>query len=114
MGLPQAGTEAAEAVASRRGLATSRVETFTSIRYSFQVPQAKLIRPKELTVQPVAERFRVSPNVVYYWSDRGGGGLTPDLRIGLPSTIHTNGSRRHSRSGFARSTPLGAVPFGQE
>src|SRR5205807_727483 len=30
-----------------------------------------LIRPEELTVQQVAERFRVSPNVVYYWIDRG-------------------------------------------
>jgi DNA invertase Pin-like site-specific DNA recombinase len=41
------------------------------IRYSYQVPRARLVRPEELTVQQVAERFRVSPNVVYYWIDRG-------------------------------------------
>ncbi len=41
------------------------------IRYRYQIPRAKLVRPEELTVQQVAERFRVSPNVVYYWIDRG-------------------------------------------
>ena len=40
------------------------------IRYRYQIPKAKLIRPEELTVQQVAERFRISPNVVYYWIDR--------------------------------------------
>src|SRR5438552_229614 len=41
------------------------------IRYRYQIPRATLLRPEELTVQQVAERFRVSPNVVYYWIDRG-------------------------------------------
>jgi DNA invertase Pin-like site-specific DNA recombinase len=41
------------------------------IRYRYQIPKAKLVRPEELTVQQVAERFRVSPNVVYYWINRG-------------------------------------------
>jgi hypothetical protein len=41
------------------------------IRYRYQIPAAKLIRPEELTVQQVAERFAVSPNVVYYWIERG-------------------------------------------
>jgi DNA invertase Pin-like site-specific DNA recombinase len=41
------------------------------IRYSYRIPKARLVRPEELTVQQVAERFRVSPNVVYYWIDRG-------------------------------------------
>jgi hypothetical protein len=41
------------------------------IRYRYQIPKARLVRPEELTVQQVAERFRVSPNVVYYWIDRG-------------------------------------------
>jgi hypothetical protein len=41
------------------------------IRYRYQIPRARLVRPKELTVQQVAELFRVSPNVVYYWIDRG-------------------------------------------
>ena len=33
--------------------------------------RAELERPEERTVHQVAERFRVSPNVVYYWIDRG-------------------------------------------
>jgi DNA invertase Pin-like site-specific DNA recombinase len=41
------------------------------IRFRYQIPRAKLERSDELTVQQVAERFRVSPNVVYYWIDRG-------------------------------------------
>jgi DNA invertase Pin-like site-specific DNA recombinase len=41
------------------------------IRYRYQIPRATLVRPEELTVEQVAERFRVSPNVVYYWIDRG-------------------------------------------
>ena len=41
------------------------------IRYRYQIPRAKLERSDELTVQQVAERFTVSPNVVYYWIDRG-------------------------------------------
>jgi DNA invertase Pin-like site-specific DNA recombinase len=41
------------------------------IRHRYQIPAAKLIRPEELTVQQVAERFGVSPNVVYYWIERG-------------------------------------------
>jgi hypothetical protein len=41
------------------------------VRYRYQIPRAGLERPEELTVQQVAERFRVSPNVVYYWIDRG-------------------------------------------
>jgi DNA invertase Pin-like site-specific DNA recombinase len=41
------------------------------IRYRYQIAKARLVRPEELTVQQVAERFRVSPNVVYYWIDRG-------------------------------------------
>jgi DNA invertase Pin-like site-specific DNA recombinase len=41
------------------------------IRHRYQIPAPKLIRPEELTVQQVAERFGVSPNVVYYWIERG-------------------------------------------
>src|SRR5262252_1279039 len=48
-----------------------RVSMIEWIRYRYQIPKATLIRPEELTVQQVAERFRVSPHVVYYWIDRG-------------------------------------------
>jgi len=41
------------------------------IRCRYQIPRAMLVRPEEVTVPQVAERFRVSPNVVYYWIERG-------------------------------------------
>jgi len=41
------------------------------IRYRYQIPAAKLMRPEEVTVQQVAERFGISSNVVYYWIERG-------------------------------------------
>jgi DNA invertase Pin-like site-specific DNA recombinase len=41
------------------------------IRYSYKIPIAKLKHPEELTVQQVAVRFGVNPNVVYYWIEHG-------------------------------------------
>jgi hypothetical protein len=40
------------------------------IRYRYQIPKVTLAGPEELTVEQVAKRFGVSPNVVYYWIDR--------------------------------------------
>lgn len=40
------------------------------IRYRYQIPKVSLARSEELTVEQVAKRFGVSPNVVYYWIDR--------------------------------------------
>jgi DNA invertase Pin-like site-specific DNA recombinase len=40
------------------------------IRYRYQIPKVTLARPEELTVDQVAKRFGVSPNVVYYWINR--------------------------------------------
>jgi DNA invertase Pin-like site-specific DNA recombinase len=40
------------------------------IRYRYQIPKVTLARPEEWTVEQVAKRFGVSPNVVYYWIDR--------------------------------------------
>jgi hypothetical protein len=40
------------------------------IRYRYDVPSISLKRPEELTVQQAAQRFGVSPHVVYYWIDR--------------------------------------------
>jgi len=40
------------------------------IRYRYQIPKITLACPEELTVEQVAKRFGVSPNVVYYWIDR--------------------------------------------
>ena len=41
------------------------------IRYRYKIPVAKLKHREELTVQQVAERFGVNPNVVYYWIEHG-------------------------------------------
>ena len=41
------------------------------IRYSYKIPAVKRKHPEELTVQRVAERFGVNPNVVYYWIEHG-------------------------------------------
>lgn len=61
---------------NQEGHVSALGKTFTGsmiqwIRYRYRIPKAQLVRPEELTVQQVAERFRVSPNVVYYWIDRG-------------------------------------------
>jgi len=63
------------------------------IRYRYQIPKARLVRPEELTVQQVAESFRVSPNVVYYWIDRG---VIParQLNAGSPYWITLKRNRR--------------------
>jgi hypothetical protein len=41
------------------------------IRYKHRIPAPELKRPEELTVAQVAEKFDVSPGVVYYWIERG-------------------------------------------
>ena len=64
------------------------------IRYRYQIPKARLVRPEELTVQQVAERFGVSPNVVYYWIDRG---VIEGrrLNVGSPYWITLNETAEH-------------------
>jgi DNA invertase Pin-like site-specific DNA recombinase len=61
---------------NRAGLVSALGKPFTAsmvqwIRYRYQIPQVTLARPEELTVDQMAQRFRVSPNVVYYWIARG-------------------------------------------
>ena len=41
------------------------------IRYRYEIPGVQLKRPGEWTVQEIVEKFGVSPNVVYYWVERG-------------------------------------------
>ena len=41
------------------------------IRYRYQLPKVTLARPEEWTVAQVAQRFGVSPHVVYYWINQG-------------------------------------------
>jgi DNA invertase Pin-like site-specific DNA recombinase len=60
---------------NREGRVSALGKPFTSsmiqwIRYRYQIPKITLARPDELTVDQVARRFEVSPNVVYYWIGR--------------------------------------------
>jgi DNA invertase Pin-like site-specific DNA recombinase len=73
------------------------------IRYRYQIPKARLIRPEELTVQQVAERFGVSPNVVYYWIDRG---VIEARRLnaGSPYWITLNGTDEHKLRDWVRNS----------
>jgi hypothetical protein len=84
------------------------------IRYRYQIPKATLVRLEELTVQQVAERFRVSPNVVYYWIDHSVI-QARRLNAGCPYWITLNETdeqklrdwvRNSSRIHTASSTPL--------
>ena len=61
---------------NQEGLVSALGKPFTGsmikwVRYRYQIPPATFVRQEELTVQQLAERFSVSPNVVYYWIDRG-------------------------------------------
>jgi DNA invertase Pin-like site-specific DNA recombinase len=56
------------------GLMSAKGKSFTSsivrcIRYAYRIPAPVLKLPGELTVDEVAEKFAVSPNVVYYWME---------------------------------------------
>jgi len=61
---------------NQAGLASALGKCFTAsmiqwIRYRYQIPKITLARPEELTVEQMVQRFGVSPNVVYYWINRG-------------------------------------------
>jgi Helix-turn-helix domain len=73
------------------------------IRYRYQIPKARLVRPEELTVQQVAERFRVSPNVVYYWIDRGVI-QARRLNAGSPYWITLNEAGEHKLQDWVRNS----------
>jgi DNA invertase Pin-like site-specific DNA recombinase len=79
---------------NREGHASSTGKPYTAkmiqwIRKCHRIPPAVLKKPEELTVQQVAERFGVSPNVVYYWIDRS---VIPARRLnaGCPYWITLN------------------------
>jgi DNA invertase Pin-like site-specific DNA recombinase len=61
---------------NQEGLVSALGKPFTVamirwIRYRYKIPAAKLMSAEESTVQQVAERFGVNPNVVYYWIEHG-------------------------------------------
>ena len=41
------------------------------VRYKYKIPLYRQKHPDELTVRQVADKFRISSNVVYYWISRG-------------------------------------------
>jgi hypothetical protein len=47
------------------------MHTIKWIRWKYRIPAPSLKRPEELTVQELATRLRVLPDVVYYWAKRG-------------------------------------------
>lgn len=60
---------------NQEGQKTNKGNAFTVsgvrwIRHKHAIPAANLKRADELTVQEVAEKFRVSSHVVYYWINR--------------------------------------------
>ena len=61
---------------NREGHSSAKGKPYTTkivqwIRWRYQIPPAKLKKPEELTVQQLAQRFGVSPGVVYYWIEHG-------------------------------------------
>jgi DNA invertase Pin-like site-specific DNA recombinase len=61
---------------NQAGLGSALGKRFTAsmiqwIRYRYQIPKVTLAHPEELTVEQMVQRFGVSPNVVYYWINRG-------------------------------------------
>ena len=70
----KADAEIADAL-NHQGCRSAKGKPFTQsmiawIRYKHRIPAPKLKRPEELTVTQVAEKFDVSPSVVYYWIGR--------------------------------------------
>jgi hypothetical protein len=64
------------AILNREGLLSAKGKRFTRTivswtRYRYDIPPPSLKSPDELTVGEVADRFGVSPGVVYYWIQRG-------------------------------------------
>ena len=61
---------------NQQGCRSAKGKPFTQsmiawIRFKHRIPAPELKRPEELTVAQVAEKFDVSPGVVYYWIERG-------------------------------------------
>ena len=107
------------------GLLSAKGKTFTVsmvkwIRYRHEIAAPSLKRPEELTVAEIAQRFRVSSGVVYYWIQRGhlparslGPGtpywitLGPEKEAELQAWV-TNSTRIH-RAPISNLTVSGAI-----
>jgi len=72
------------AALNQDGLLSAKGKPFTLnmikwIRWRHNIPTPSLKQPDDLTVAEVAERFNVSPGVVYYWIE---GGQLPARKLG--------------------------------
>lgn len=84
----KADAEIADAL-NQKGCHSAKGKSFTKsmiawIRYKHRIPAPTLIRAEELTVSEVAEKFGVSPGVVYYWIEHG---IVPARRRNLGSAF---------------------------
>ena len=71
----QADAEIADTL-NQQGCRSAKGKSFTQsmiswIRYKHRIPAPTLKRPEEMTVVQMTEKFDVTPNVVYYWIERG-------------------------------------------
>jgi hypothetical protein len=97
---------------NKEGLSSSKGGPFTmskvrNIRWAYRIPSPQLKRPQELTVHEVAQKFKVSSHVVYYWIERG---YIAARRVkpGLPFWILLQGKNEEElRSRVAESYKLG-------
>jgi DNA invertase Pin-like site-specific DNA recombinase len=75
LAIDKTDAEIAESL-NQQGCRSAKGKPFTQsmiawVRYKHRIPTPQFQRPEELTVAQVAEKFDVSPNVVYYWIERG-------------------------------------------
>jgi len=105
---------------NEEGFQTPTGKLFTAskirwIRYRYAIPGAQLQPPGEITVKDAAERFGVSPGVVYYWIERG---IIKARRInpGLPYWIMIDDDKeKELREWIANSShlPVKSIPHPQ-
>lgn len=93
----------AEGLKSAKGNSFTR-SSISWIRHKHAVPPATKKKPGELTVQQVAERFGVSPNVVYYWISRK---IIPARRLnhGSPYWITLDQRKAEELEHWVRESP---------
>lgn len=98
----------AEGLKSAKGNSFTR-SSISWIRHKHAVPPATKKKPGELTVQQVAERFGVSPNVVYYWISRK---IIPARRLnhGSPYWITLDQRKAEELEHWVRESPRLSAP----
>src|SRR5690606_29280439 len=92
----------AEGLRSNKGNAFTRA-SISWIRYKHSIPPAAKRKPDELTVKEVAEQFKVSPGVGYYWITHN---IVPARRLnqGSPYWITINYSKARELERWVRES----------